>query len=62
MQIRRMVAPVNHAAALAMTSDLQAAGCPPVRGPQGLGVPNERFLFDGVKGQVFVAGVVDRLS
>jgi hypothetical protein len=45
-----------------MTSDLQAAGCPPVRGPQGLGVPNERFLFDGVKGQVFVAGVVDRLS
>jgi hypothetical protein len=29
---------------------------------KGLGVPNERFLFAGVKGQVFVAGAADRLS
>lgn len=32
-------------------------GCPRFRGPRGLGVPNERFLFAGVKGQVFVCGV-----
>jgi hypothetical protein len=29
----------------------------PCRGPHELGVPNERFLLVGVKGQVFVAGV-----
>ena len=30
------------------------------QGPHGLGVPNERFLFAGVKGQVLVRGVVGR--
>jgi hypothetical protein len=30
------------------------------QGSHGLGVPNERFLFAGVKGQVFVRGVVGR--
>ena len=31
---------------------------PLVRGPQGHGVPGERFLFAGVKEQVLVPGVV----
>jgi len=30
-----------------------------MRGPLLTGVPNERFLLVGVKGQVFVTGVVD---